>query len=384
MQWFEGVALVQALCRQLSARTGADGMFPGPSQISLASDGSVTIGEAAATRAVTAAGHLLARMLSDDVSVRLRLLVTQATAEDATSGSLHEFSEALAYFERPNPEGILSALHARAAVAPPARRQDAAIAAPVAEPAPRASSSGPRARKRRRAVVVAAVAILLLAVTGLFVRAGLRNGRLASVVERLESAIADAGRSHDRHAQRRGDAGTRRGRDHGRWRDDSGATPIRRPYEVSQRHHASARVRARATDCDGAAGARGSSAGERLRPQRGDVCGEQQQGVLEVRCVGHAAAAGLRGPARSASTGKAGQRLSPSSISWSPPTGRWSTRGCARRRATSMNSCWSALPRRGGSIPRRSTAGRSASGSAWRLRRLNEVANRRRESRSGP
>ena len=190
VQWFEGVALVQALCRQLSARSGADGMFPGASQITLASDGTVTIGGAAATRAVPAAGHLLARMLSDDAPVRLRLLVTQATAEDATSGSLHEFSESLAYFERPNPEAILSALHARAAVAPPARRQEAEIAEPVAERTPRASSRDPRARKRRRQVVLAAAAILVLAVTGLFVRAGLRNGRLASVVEGLKSAVA--------------------------------------------------------------------------------------------------------------------------------------------------------------------------------------------------
>ena len=66
VQWFEGVALIQALCRQLSPRSGADGMFPDPSQITLASDGAVTIGGAAATRAVPAAGHLLARMLSDE------------------------------------------------------------------------------------------------------------------------------------------------------------------------------------------------------------------------------------------------------------------------------------------------------------------------------
>ena len=189
-------------------RSGADGVFPGASQITLASDGTVTIGGAAATRAVPAAGHLLARMLSDDAPVRLRLLVTQATAEDATSGSLHEFSESLAYFERPNPEAILSALHARAAVAPPARRQEAEIAEPVAERTPRASSPEPRARKRRRPIVLAAAAILLLAVTGLFVRAGLRNGRLASVVEGLKSAVADAGRSHgtDTAAQGQGDA----------------------------------------------------------------------------------------------------------------------------------------------------------------------------------
>ena len=190
VQWFEGVALVQALCRQLSARSGADGVFPGASQITLAAQGTVAIGEAAATRAVTAAGHLLARMLSEDAPVRLRLLVTQATAEDATSGSLHEFSESLAYFERPNPEGILSALHARAAVAPPARRPEAQIAEPVTERTPRTSSPEPRVRKRRRLIVPAAAAILLLAVTGVFVRAGSRNGRLASVVESLKSAVA--------------------------------------------------------------------------------------------------------------------------------------------------------------------------------------------------
>ena len=189
VQWFEGVALVQALCQQLSARSGADGVFPGASQITLTSDGTVTIGGTAATRAVPAAGHLLAGMLSDDAPVRLRLLVTQATAEDAISGSLHAFSESLGYFERPNPEAILSTLHARAAVAPPARRQDAEIAEPLAERTPRASSREARAR-RRRPVVLAAAAILLLAVTGLFVRAGLRNGRLASLVEGLESAVA--------------------------------------------------------------------------------------------------------------------------------------------------------------------------------------------------
>ena len=72
VQCFEGVALVQALCRQLSARSGADGVFPGASQITLASDGTVTIGGAAATKAVPAAGHLLARMLRDDAPVRRR------------------------------------------------------------------------------------------------------------------------------------------------------------------------------------------------------------------------------------------------------------------------------------------------------------------------
>ena len=190
VQWFEGVALVQALCRQLSARSGADGIFPAASQITLASDGTVTIERPAATNPVPAAGHLLARMLSDDVPVRLRLLITQATAEAATIASLHELSESLAYFERPNPEAILSALHARASVAPP-RRQDTETAGPVVvERAPRAYSLEIGARTRR--AIVLAAAILLLAVAGVLVHAGLQNGSVASVVERLESAITKA------------------------------------------------------------------------------------------------------------------------------------------------------------------------------------------------
>ena len=190
VQWFEGVALVQALCRQLSARNGSDGLFPGASQITLAANGAVTIGSTAATRAVPAAAHLLARMLSDDAPVRLRLVITQATAEDATSGTLHEFSESLAYFERPNPEAILSALHTRAAVAPPARRQETEAAEPAMERAPRAVPTESSPGRRRSRIVPVAAAILLLAVSGLLVRAGARTGRLASVVESLKSAVA--------------------------------------------------------------------------------------------------------------------------------------------------------------------------------------------------
>ena len=148
-----------------------------------------------------------------------------------------------------------------------------------------------------------------------------------------------------------------------------GGHAIGRPRGVRERHLASARVRAGTADRDGAAGARGRSAGARARRHRGDVRGGHRQDLLEVRCVGHAAAAGLPGAARPIRDGERGQTISPSSTSSSLPTGRWSTCGCARRRAMSMNSCWSAPPKRGGSSPRRSMGGQSASGIAWRLHR---------------
>jgi len=50
--------------------------------------------------------------------VRLRLAVSQATATESGYATLAEFSEALGYFERPNPESIVEAFRQRALAAP--------------------------------------------------------------------------------------------------------------------------------------------------------------------------------------------------------------------------------------------------------------------------
>ena len=148
----------------------------------------------------------------------------------------------LAYFERPNADVILSTLHDRAAVAPPARRQEAEIAETVAERSPRASSPEPRAPNRRRLIVPAAAAILLLAVTGGFLLAGSRNGRLASVVEGLKSTVAAPAEATTTATPEspadttnvKGTRGAGAAQDHGRWhRDREGATQNDHPRGVS-------------------------------------------------------------------------------------------------------------------------------------------------------
>ena len=120
---------------------------------------------------------------------------------------------------------------------------------------------------RRRPVVLAAAAILLLAVTGLFVRAGLRNGRLASVVEGLKSAVATpAEATTDTTRKDKGTKGAAAAQN-----TAAGAATASGPGRsadacgVRERHHASARVRARVTDGDAAAGARGCCC-RRTRP----------------------------------------------------------------------------------------------------------------------
>src|SRR5688500_14453415 len=116
VQWFEGVAIVQSLCRQLLARSAANNQFPEASAVALQPDGTVKILGTTPTKAAAAAAHLLAGMLSSDVPVRLRLIVTGATGNTGDQ-SLRDLFESLTYFERPGPESILQALYERAMLA---------------------------------------------------------------------------------------------------------------------------------------------------------------------------------------------------------------------------------------------------------------------------
>ena len=124
VQWYEGVAIVQAICHQLLAQGGSNGDFPAVPQIAIRTDGTVRVLGTISTHAVPAAAHLLASMLSDDVPVRLRLVVSQATGENPTIGSLREFSETLKYFERPDSELIVRNLLERAMLARVRRQAD--------------------------------------------------------------------------------------------------------------------------------------------------------------------------------------------------------------------------------------------------------------------
>ena len=119
VQWFEGVAVVQLICRALRTHGGDGSSFPSAADVVVAPGGSIAITRTSTGNAVAAAAHLLARMFSDDAPVRLRLAVSQATATESGYASLAEFTEQLAYFERPNPEGIVDGLRQRAMLAPP-------------------------------------------------------------------------------------------------------------------------------------------------------------------------------------------------------------------------------------------------------------------------
>ena len=52
VQWYEGVAIVQAICHQLLAQGGSGGEFPAATQIGLRTDGTVRVLGTMATQAV--------------------------------------------------------------------------------------------------------------------------------------------------------------------------------------------------------------------------------------------------------------------------------------------------------------------------------------------
>ncbi len=167
-QWFEGVAVVQLVCRELRGPRCKTAGFPRPEDILIAPGGLVTVAGGSDDRPVEAAAHLLGLMLGNDVPVRLRLAVTQATATDGGFATLTEFSEALAYFERPNPESIVEAFRQRALMAAPRAIAPAArIDAPRGveqQKAAAPTSSPPRRGVSRLAVGVAACLLVACAV----------------------------------------------------------------------------------------------------------------------------------------------------------------------------------------------------------------------------
>lgn len=162
LQWFEGVALVQAVCEQVLMQGPADA-FPRAADVAVAADGSITLFGKGGGPAVAAAGELLASMVGDDVPVRLRLAITEATARESPYPHLAAFVEALAYFERPGRRELIVAVCARAATASP-RNLAQSVHTPEKPPAPGTQAPEEKRSRRRRAsltpVLLGAAAVL--------------------------------------------------------------------------------------------------------------------------------------------------------------------------------------------------------------------------------
>lgn len=117
--WLEGIAVTQAICRELPDRGSAGARFPLAMEVALTADGRVTfVRSPSGTPGVVAAGRLLGEVLQADVPVRLRLIQSEAVASTPAFHTIKDLSDALAYFERPDTPQLLQQLFARAAGLP--------------------------------------------------------------------------------------------------------------------------------------------------------------------------------------------------------------------------------------------------------------------------
>jgi hypothetical protein len=166
MDWYEGVALVRAIATFL-AETSAPAI-PELHQIEISGAGDINVtGGTARAEPVRRLGQLLQATLGrTEVPVQLRLIVMEATAPTPAFGSIREFADALAYFERPGRETVLRALYVRAAAALPVSSAGPAptldAVAPLPTPDPNTGTRRAPVKQKPRAIMVAGLAVLLL------------------------------------------------------------------------------------------------------------------------------------------------------------------------------------------------------------------------------
>src|SRR5829696_6378482 len=119
VEWFEAVAVVRDVADRVRENLGGRSV-PELDQIEVTAEGHVRLSGANETdEPVRRLGQLLqATLVQTDPPVQLRLTASQATAPTPAFGTIREYDEALAYYERPDREGVLRGLYARAANAP--------------------------------------------------------------------------------------------------------------------------------------------------------------------------------------------------------------------------------------------------------------------------
>jgi hypothetical protein len=199
LEWYEGVAIVQEVCRA-HCEGGAEAAARDLDDTNVTIDLSGRVISTAlplqdGPDGVRKLAELLRGILSDDVPVPLRLALSQAHSSPPCYTSLSEFSRALEYFERPNRSAIIQAAFRRWEQREPERSkqekpstEEPRRVQPTRQPAPTGFS--------RRVVVIAAAvgAVLALAIAGVLIATNvIQFGGSTAAADPLRSAGAAAG-----------------------------------------------------------------------------------------------------------------------------------------------------------------------------------------------
>ena len=183
VEWYEGVALVKDVVDRLLERPGSP-RVPELHEVLLTADGqAVLTGGSKDDEPVRRLGQFLqAVLVQSEPPVQLRLVVSQATGLTPAYGSIPEFSQALSYFERPDRNAVLRALHSRAIAVPtldgipqPTLDLVAPLPDPQGRPAAPPKKSAKTNPRAQLAVVVTVVALVAIAVYLAFVNPSARN-----------------------------------------------------------------------------------------------------------------------------------------------------------------------------------------------------------------
>ncbi len=128
LDWFEGVAVVQAICAAAPGGAGQEPRIPDLAGVRVAADGNVILspsGDLPGSAASRAGRTLNALLPEGRTPVPLRLLVLTAISGEPPYRTVPEFSQALDYFERPNRRAVISGVYERAAQLPASENRPA-------------------------------------------------------------------------------------------------------------------------------------------------------------------------------------------------------------------------------------------------------------------
>jgi hypothetical protein len=168
IEWYEAVAVSQAICDRLRQSVNDSGSVRiGPSQVFIDESGNVHLAAAPAKggrRALDEVADLLRSMLpADAIPTPLRLALSQT----AMTPSVEEWAKTIAYYERPNRVELIQALYLRAND-PSSRASAPAIHTVPVPPVPVSEGRERRAVKQRTGNAAAAIlgTVGLVAIVG--------------------------------------------------------------------------------------------------------------------------------------------------------------------------------------------------------------------------
>lgn len=177
VEWFEAVALVREVAAKLVDHPGPSVPIPDLNQIHLSPEGRVDISGGKGTdEPVRRLGQLLLALLANsEMPVQLRLVISQATAPVPAYKTTRDYSEALAFFERPDRSLVLQALAIRAATTAAPIEGERAPTLDGLAPLPKTQPERPKSEPEKRAASkvrrsqqwrFAASALIVLGVSG--------------------------------------------------------------------------------------------------------------------------------------------------------------------------------------------------------------------------